>query len=164
MPYTDAWNTTDPAGTVQANQIDDQIRKLRVELDERLGDVMRGTGMLLDPVQLKAITMMLYDDSQAPGSKVSAYKNPAECFIFRFPIFGMSTDANGLITILASEIPDPKPDFTQGVAGFCVFVIAGSELTTGGISVTLSGDLVFYCNNASGPVANANVTFAVVYV
>lgn len=51
MPHTRAWSVTAPAGTVQASQIDDEIRKLRVDVDERMSDV--AVDWAADPVVLK---------------------------------------------------------------------------------------------------------------
>jgi hypothetical protein len=51
MPHTRAWVVTDPAGSVQAKQIDDEMRKLRVDIDERWADIMLDT--TADPVDLK---------------------------------------------------------------------------------------------------------------
>lgn len=36
MPYTNAWNTTDPAGSAAANTIDAEIQKLRLQMQERV--------------------------------------------------------------------------------------------------------------------------------
>ena len=51
MPHTRAWSVTIPPGGTQAKQIDDEIRKLRVDIDERFADVM--VDVLADPVDLK---------------------------------------------------------------------------------------------------------------
>lgn len=53
MPYTDAWNTTRPAGGVAAKNIDDEIRLLRLQLDQRLEDVLV-EDMSADPLVLKS--------------------------------------------------------------------------------------------------------------
>lgn len=52
MAHTRAWVVTSPAGTVQAKQIDDEIRKLRVDIDERMADI--AVDFTADPVVLKA--------------------------------------------------------------------------------------------------------------
>lgn len=51
MGHTRAWDVTLPPGTTQAKQIDDEIRKVRVDVDERFADIMVDT--LADPVDLK---------------------------------------------------------------------------------------------------------------
>lgn len=51
MAHTRAWDVTLPPGTTQAKQIDDEIRKLRVDVDERFADFM--VDVLADPVVLK---------------------------------------------------------------------------------------------------------------
>jgi hypothetical protein len=40
MPYSSVWNVTDPAGSVAAKNIDDHIRKLRLQLQERFEDAL----------------------------------------------------------------------------------------------------------------------------
>jgi hypothetical protein len=52
MPHTRPWSVTAPAGTVQAKQIDDEIRKLRVDIDERMADV--AVDFTADPVVLQS--------------------------------------------------------------------------------------------------------------
>lgn len=52
MPYTDGWNTTRPAGSVSAKNIDDEIRLLRLQLQERFNDVLV-VDMAADPLVLK---------------------------------------------------------------------------------------------------------------
>jgi hypothetical protein len=52
MPFTDAWNVTRPAGTTAAKQIDDEIRLLRLQLEERLEQTLV-VDMSADPLVLK---------------------------------------------------------------------------------------------------------------
>jgi hypothetical protein len=52
MPHTNAWNVTDPPGTEQAKNIDDHIRRLRVDLGDRLADLV--VDVMADPLKLKA--------------------------------------------------------------------------------------------------------------
>src|SRR5678816_4211661 len=52
MPYTNLWSNVIPAGGVQAKLIDDHIRQLRFDLEERLEDKIF-TDMALDPLVLK---------------------------------------------------------------------------------------------------------------
>jgi hypothetical protein len=51
MAHTNAWNVTDPPGTEQAKNIDDHIRKLRVDLGDRLADIV--VDVMADPLKLK---------------------------------------------------------------------------------------------------------------
>jgi hypothetical protein len=51
MAHTRAWDVTLPPGSTQAKQIDDEIRKLRVDIDERFADVF--VDVLADPVDMK---------------------------------------------------------------------------------------------------------------
>lgn len=52
MPYSSVWNATRPAGSVAAKNIDDEIRILRLQLQERLNDVLV-QDMTADPLVLK---------------------------------------------------------------------------------------------------------------
>lgn len=54
MPYTDAWNTTDPSGNVAANTIDTEIQKLRLQLQERVFATLFETPYTDDPLVVKA--------------------------------------------------------------------------------------------------------------
>lgn len=57
MAHTNPWNVTDPPGTEQAKNIDNHIRKLRVDVGDRATDIV--VDVLADPWQLKP-------DAQAP--------------------------------------------------------------------------------------------------
>jgi hypothetical protein len=52
MAHTNAWNVTDPPGTEQAKNIDNHIRKLRVDIGDRLADLV--VDVMADPLKLKA--------------------------------------------------------------------------------------------------------------
>jgi len=54
MAYTNAWNVTDPPGSTQAAQIDDHIRKLRLDIDERMDDLTEDWSAV-QPVKLKDV-------------------------------------------------------------------------------------------------------------
>lgn len=50
MAYTNVWNTTNPVGSDPASNADDDIRKLRLDIQERM-DTVLGTGnWTVDPV------------------------------------------------------------------------------------------------------------------
>lgn len=51
MAHTRGWDVTLPPGSTQAKQIDDEIRKLRVDIDDRWRDLF--VDVLADPVDLK---------------------------------------------------------------------------------------------------------------
>lgn len=40
MPYSDAWLNTSPPGSTAANLIDDEFRKLRLQIDERMASLV----------------------------------------------------------------------------------------------------------------------------
>lgn len=48
MPYTNVWTDTDPPGAQAANTIDDELRQLRLDIHERMDDVV--VNWLADPV------------------------------------------------------------------------------------------------------------------
>jgi hypothetical protein len=51
MPHTNPWNVTDPPGSEQAKNIDDHIRKLRVDIGDRLADLV--VDVMADPLVIK---------------------------------------------------------------------------------------------------------------
>jgi len=53
MPYTNAWNTTDPAGSAAANTIDTEIQKLRLQMQERV------FAQLFEPAVLREFILMI---------------------------------------------------------------------------------------------------------
>lgn len=55
MPYTNAWNTTDPAGSVAANTIDTEIQKLRLQLQERVFATLFDSPYTDDPLVVRDI-------------------------------------------------------------------------------------------------------------
>jgi hypothetical protein len=75
MAHTNAWNVTDPPGTEQAKNIDDHIRKLRVDIGDRLADIV--VDVMADPLKLKA-------DAQDPVID--------KILIIPFPDFTANTD------------------------------------------------------------------------
>lgn len=61
MPsYTNAWDVTSPAGTVQAKLIDDHIRRLRLDIQERMNSLVED--WTDDPVILKDVLAGKKDD------------------------------------------------------------------------------------------------------
>lgn len=52
MAYTNSWTTVAPAGSAAANTADDEIRKLRLDLEERMNDLVND--WTVDPVVLKS--------------------------------------------------------------------------------------------------------------
>lgn len=52
MAYSNVWSNVIPAGTAAANTLDDQIRQLRLDIQERMNDVV--ADWTVDPVVLKA--------------------------------------------------------------------------------------------------------------
>jgi hypothetical protein len=52
MPHTNPWNVTDPPGSEQAKNIDNHIRKLRVDIGDRAADIV--VDVMADPWKLKA--------------------------------------------------------------------------------------------------------------
>lgn len=59
MAYTNVWSSTTPLGTIQANTLDDEIRKVRLDFEERLKDIfaMSSGQMVADPIQPQNLTL-----------------------------------------------------------------------------------------------------------
>ena len=59
MAYTNVWTTTAPLGSIQANTLDDEIRKLRLDMQERLMTLfgMSAGNMAADPIAPQNITI-----------------------------------------------------------------------------------------------------------
>ena len=53
MPYTNAWSNVIPAGTILARQLDDHIRQVRLDVAERMADLVED--WTADPVVPKEI-------------------------------------------------------------------------------------------------------------
>jgi hypothetical protein len=164
MPYTDVWNTTRPSGsTTPAAEIDDEIRLLRLQLQERLNTILES--MTADPIQLKAISAVTYDHSLAPLAKVSEFINPSRAFAIRFGSAGVATDVNGQVVILKSEFVAPKvvPDFTRIVAvvtnAYSVSNLVPVAVPLVGYTVNAGGDLTLIFLVAGITVLSAVVFF-----
>jgi hypothetical protein len=63
MPHTNPWNVTDPPGTEQAKNIDDHIRKVRVDINDRAADIV--VDVMADPWVLKRSALEV-----APGGSI----------------------------------------------------------------------------------------------
>lgn len=50
MPYTNGWTINVPLGSDQANTADDQIRRFRLDVQERMNTLLGGTNWANDPV------------------------------------------------------------------------------------------------------------------
>ena len=83
MAYTNNWTTVAPAGSAAANTADDEIRKLRLDMEERLEEVVI-EDMTTDPVVHKAIAVSLIDGT--PDLAV-VYTNA----LFALPTGGITT-------------------------------------------------------------------------
>lgn len=105
MAYTNAWSVTVPAGSELANTIDDHLRRLRLDIEERMNDIV--ADWAADPVVLNASTLPItqkgvqYDADASPGSRASSYTNLAKSLALHF---SGTTDANGVIVIDLDEI------------------------------------------------------------
>lgn len=53
MPHTRVWDVTSPPGSQTANQIDDEIRRLRVDIDERMNEIAVSWGVEPGPIDLQ---------------------------------------------------------------------------------------------------------------
>lgn len=105
MAYTNAWSVTVPAGSELASTIDDHLRRLRLDIQERMNDIV--TDWTADPVVLSAIAMPVVQKSAyyaIAGPVVSSYLDVAK--VLALEITG-DTDVNGLITVDLDAINTP---------------------------------------------------------
>lgn len=108
MPdYTNPWTNTSPPGSQAANTIDDEIRKLRLDIFQRMSDVVED--WTADPViplggggasSLGLSRVANYNEDIAPGSRVSGYNNLAALLAFTFLGY---TNSVGVISININE-------------------------------------------------------------
>lgn len=100
MPgYSRAWSVTTPAGSVPAKNIDDEIRKLRVDIDERMADIV--VDWTADPVVLrdlysgKLTNRHLYvgfpefNSEQDGGKSIYTQVDRIDAFTNSFPLVAM---------------------------------------------------------------------------
>lgn len=79
MPYDNPWVNNTPLGSDLANTIDDQIRRLRLDIQQRMDDVVNN--WFADPVvptggTLVNVKGIIYNDTLSPGNKVPFVTNP----------------------------------------------------------------------------------------
>jgi hypothetical protein len=105
MPYTNPWSDSDPPGSQAANTADDEFRQLRLDLHERMNDLVED--WTDDPVVLKVASGIFqskrvsYQDALVGGSKASAF---ADIQAIMFVFFSGVTGSNGQILLNVNEI------------------------------------------------------------
>lgn len=105
MPHTNPWSDTDPPGSQAANTIDDEIRQLRLDIHERMDDIV--VDWTADPIVLAGAGAVVsskratYQDSLSAGSKVSAL---ADIQGMMFVVLTGTTNSSGVITFNFNEI------------------------------------------------------------
>lgn len=57
MAYTNAWTTTNPQGSALASTADDEIRKLRLDMEERITDLLDVVSFSADPLVASRLTI-----------------------------------------------------------------------------------------------------------
>jgi len=161
MTYTQAWDNNRPSGSELAKNIDNEIRRLRQELSERLQDVLISSGIEADPWVLKDAVLgkallkvlvisphafILPENNSKITSSLDAY----------VVIFTDSLPARGIVylppgvTILRFDVAIDKQQ-AGAVSWYAYKTNINSGVTTiiqevmvsaaGGVHVSLGGDL-----------------------
>ena len=136
MAHTRAWSDSTPLGSRAAREIDDSIRELKVDIHERMDDIVED--WTADPIVLKsgvsggggALKQGVYADSQGAGSKVSAIAALKEFMIL---YYSGTTSSNGNVVINLNEINTASNDTLnyQINLGDNVTVLAASRTNDG---------------------------------
>lgn len=105
MPYTNPWSDTDPPGSQAANTIDDELRQLRLDIHERMDDIV--ADWTADPVvpvggASAGSFGVQYGDLGVPGSKASEYIGIVSTLTINW--INGSTNSVGEVTINLNEI------------------------------------------------------------
>lgn len=80
MPYTRPWSDSTPPGSRNANEIDDAIREFKVDVHERMDDIV--VDWTSDPIVLDIggtfvnVKGLSYNDNLGGGNKVQFFNNP----------------------------------------------------------------------------------------
>lgn len=92
MPHTNSWSDNTPLGSDAADTMDNNMRRLRLDVAERMNDILGADNWRTqDPITLPGMITGLkfakryfYDDTQAPASKAQNPENLKAVVIFRF--------------------------------------------------------------------------------
>jgi len=111
MAYTNPWSDTDPPGSQNANTIDDELRQLRLDIHERMNDIVDDWED--DPVVLAAGgaggslgECLFYSDAQSAGLKFNAEDEVVRWLGIRY---SGTTNSIGAVTINFNEFAPEHP-------------------------------------------------------
>ena len=160
MAYTNSWTTVAPAGSAAANTADDEIRKLRLDLEERLEEVAI-VDITVDPVVHKDL-----DVSKIIGT-------PDLARVYTNAAFALPTSVNKTIDFVAETLdtgsfhdnsvnPSRLTITTAGYyqIGTVIGVLSGSNSAIGQIEIHKNGAAIA-SSLLSHPGSTVNVSFAV---
>lgn len=106
MAYTNPWSDTDPPGSQNANTIDDELRQLRLDIHERMDDIVDDWED--DPVVVTSGGAILssqrsvYTDASAGGSKGSSLVSIKAHMFMAFT--GTTSSSSAAVSINMNEI------------------------------------------------------------
>lgn len=118
MPYTNPWDETKPPGTQNANTADDEFRKAKLDIRERMNDALV-VDWSADPVVAKATLggvngdVLIYEDANSAGNKLSG-----ELLIKEWlpVVFHGTTNSVGIVTINFNEFAPEHPWLVTDIA------------------------------------------------
>jgi hypothetical protein len=93
MAYSNTWSTTRPLGSAQANTADDEIRALRLDLQERFNDFVF-EDMSVDPLVIKQSSFGGKDDKKIVIPYTSFIIEPSESNAFEYNTGFVTVNAN----------------------------------------------------------------------
>jgi len=109
MPYTNPWIDSIPLGSQNANTADDEFRKIKLDIHERMDDIV--VDWTADPIVLAAgafskAKTIDYDDSAGAGLKGTNYTDLEALLSIQY---NAVTDALGQVVVNFNEV-DPSGD------------------------------------------------------
>lgn len=166
MPFSDAWNDTDPPGSELAKNIDDHIRKLRLQIDERM-EAMLVEDWAADPLAyLDAVSgkktgkqilipfgAFLYGTTGSTSKGVEMHTSYVETYVDTGPMIAPVILPPG-VTVTLVELMADKGDTTSVSWQFSYrlfsaggstddenVIDAGTTFSTAGIQIKATGAL-----------------------
>lgn len=140
MAHTNPWLNTTPAGSIDANKLDDSIRQLRLDLQERLSELFGGLTLpefQADPVIAKGLNNDITID-HATGD-VGVRRDISAVGGFHQTLTGWSV-TNVAASVAATEVPGPLANRIQmalpgSILGIVVALAGGQARTAGTLTV-----------------------------
>lgn len=105
MPYTNAWSDNTPLGTLAANQIDESIRQLRLDIHERMNMIV--VDWEADPVvPISSVGFSTYgvgyNDALSAGNKALDYQS----IVATLALYFQGNAFGRIVTINLNEVND----------------------------------------------------------